>query len=63
MLYIKYNNSNLSYFNQTKSQWFITTTKSIINVRNEQKEGVMLRSNCRYIDQGEKPTYYFLFGK
>ena len=31
----------------------------LINVRNEKIEGVMLRSKCRYMDLGDKPTNYF----
>ena len=31
----------------------------LVNLRNEKTEGVMLRSKCRYMDLGEKPTNYF----
>ena len=31
----------------------------LVNLRNEKIEGVMLRSKCRYMDLGEKPTNYF----
>ena len=31
----------------------------LVNLRNEKIEGVMLRSKCRYMDLGDKPTNYF----
>ena len=31
----------------------------LVNLRNEKIEDVMLRSKCRYMDRGEKPTNYF----
>ena len=31
----------------------------LVNLRNEKIEGVMLRSKCRYMNLGEKPTNYF----
>ena len=31
----------------------------LVNLRNEKIEGVMLRSKCRNMDLGEKPTNYF----
>ena len=48
---IKINNQTVADLVQKQNQ--------LINVRNEKIEGVMLRSNCRYMDLGEKPTNYF----
>ena len=30
----------------------------LISVRNEKIEGIVLRSKCRFMDLGEKPTNY-----
>ena len=48
---ININNQTVADLVQKQSQ--------LINVRNEKIEGVMLRSKCRYMDLGEKPTNYF----
>ena len=44
--------------NQTVAD-LVQKQNQLINVRNEKLEGVMLRSKCRYMDLGEKPTNYF----
>ena len=44
--------------NQTVAD-LVQKQNQLINVRNEKIEGVMLRSKCRYMDLGEKPTNYF----
>ena len=35
----------------------------LVNLRNIKIKGVMLRSKCRYMDLGGKPTNYFLVWK
>ena len=44
--------------NQTVAN-LVQKQNQLINVRNGKIEGVMLRSKCRYMDLGEKPTNYF----
>ena len=44
--------------NQTVAD-LVQKQNQLIYVRNEKIEGVMLRSKCRYMDLGEKPTNYF----
>ena len=49
------NVNNQTFVNLVQKQ------NELVNLRNEKIEGVMLRSKCRYMDLGEKPTNY-VFG-
>ena len=50
--------NDININNQTVAD-LVQKQNQLINVRNEKIEGVMLRSKCRYMDLGEKPTKYF----
>ena len=44
--------------NQTDAN-LVQKQNQLINVRNEKTEGVMLKLKFRYMDLGEKPTFFF----
>ena len=50
--------NGINVINQTLVN-LVQKQNELINLRNEKIEGVMLRSKCRYMDLGEKPTNYF----
>ena len=50
--------NGINVINQTVVN-LVQKQNELVNLRNEKIEGVMLRSKCRYMDLGEKPTNYF----
>lgn len=53
-------NNNFQNINVEKLESLSQKKSSLIEIRQQKIDGVMLRSRCRYQDLGEKPTKYFL---
>ena len=53
-------NDNILDINHDKLQLLEQKKTNLVNIRRQKIEGVILRSKCRYLDLGEKPTEYFL---
>ena len=53
-------NDNILDINHDKLQLLEQKKTNLVNIRRQKIKGIILRSKCRYLDLGVKPTKYFL---